>query len=437
MKRAGLLACLLGAACAVQGPPPGGPTDRAPPLLLATSPDSLGSYPDWKDDVEFEFDEVVSEGSSPNFGFGTGDLEKLVLVSPSRGVPVVKWKRNRITVRPREGWRPNTVYRIELLPGLADLSSNRSRNGRIISFTTGAPIPTTTLRGLLVDWSTQRPHRLGLIEAVLFPDSLTYRTLTDSLGRFALGPLPPGEYLIIGVIDQNNDRMFQNRENFDSLRIAAGRDSVGELWAFRHDSAGPRLAAAFQDSVSVALTFSQQLNPYQRLPAESVSVRLLPDSIPIPVLAILPKGLFDTTFPAVRSTDTAKARTDSIRAVADSVRADSIARAREAAAIRIAGTQRRRATMADTAGTGPLRTKPPLYDKLFVRVGEALRPGARYVVVVRGIQNAALVAASPLAVFRVPEPPPPVDSAKVKPDTTKPQPRPDTHLSPLTSHLLP
>lgn len=424
MSRARFLAFLLGAGCAVPGPPPGGPTDRIPPVLVATVPDSLASYPDWDSDVEFQFDEVVSEGSTPNFGFGSGDLERLVIVSPAKGVPVVRWKRNRITLHPREGWRPNTVYRIELLPGLADLRSNRSRNGRIITFTTGAPVPTTTLHGVVVDWATQRPHRNGLVEAVLLPDSLPYRTVADSAGRFELGPLPAGEYLIYGVVDQNNDRVRQSRENFDSLRLAPGRDSVGELWAFKHDTVGPRIApAAVQDSLSIALTFNQLLNPYQRLPAESVTVRLLPDSIAIPVLAILPKGLFDTTFPPVRVVDTAKARADSVRARADSIRADSIAAAREAAAIRIAGTQRRRPATQDTAGTGPLRTKPPLFDKLFVRVGEALRPGARYVVTVRGIQNSSLVAATALAVFLVPAatPPPPADSARARPDTTRPR----------------
>lgn len=426
MKQASLVLFLLGAACAVPAPPPGGPNDRIAPRLIATLPDSLGAYPDWKGDVVFQFDEVVSEGGSPNFGFGTGDLEKLLIVSPSPGVPVVKWKRSRITVRPREGWRPNTVYRIELLPGLADLSSNRSRNGRIINFTTGAQIPTTTLRGLVVDWTTQRPQRFGLVEAVLLPDSLAYRTLADSLGRFVLGPIPPGEYLVYGVIDQNNDRVRQSRENFDSMRVTPGRDSVGELWTFKHDSVGPRLSSTVsQDSLSIALTFTQQLNPYQRLPADSVSVRLLPDSLPVPVLAILPKGLFDSTYAPVRSSDTAKARADSIRARTDSIRNDSLAKAREAAAIRIAGTQRRATRLVDTTGTGPLRTKPPLFDKLFVRVAEPLRPGSRYILVVKGIQNANRASANPLAVFLVPEVKPPVvDSTKPKPDSTTAPPKP-------------
>ena len=205
---------------------------------------------------------------------------------------------------------------------------------------------------------------------------------------------------------------------------------MGEIWVYKHDSTGVRLStAALNDSLSLVLTFSQQINPYQRLPADSVEVRLLPDSIPVPVLAILPKGQFDTAFPPVRTADTARARTDSLRVVRDSIRADSAARAREAAAIRIPGTQRRRPAGIDTTGTGPLRTKPPLFDKLYIRVGSRLRPGSDYLVVVRGIQNLNRVSAAAKAVARIPVEKSPVDSLKSKadslkarPDSTKPAP---------------
>ncbi len=425
------------AGCARILAPPGGPNDRLPPSLLSVRPDSLESLPGFKGDVEFRFDEVVSEGTSPNFGLGTGDLERLVLVSPSYRVPVVRWKRNRITVHPREGWHPNTVYRVELLPGLADLSNNRSKNGRIVTFTTGAALPNTTLRGLVVDWTTQRPLRNALVQAIHLPDSLPYNTVSDSLGRFVLGLVPDGEYVVYGVQDQNTSRTRESRELFDSIRVAPGVDSVGEIWVYKHDSTGARLStAALNDSLSLVLTFSQQLNPYQRLPADSVEVRLLPDSIPVPVLAILPRGQYDTAFPPVRLTDSAQARADSVRAVQDSIRADSAARARLAAGIQIPGAQRRRAAGLDTTGTGPLRTKPPLFDKLYVRLGSRLRPASDYFVAVHGIQNLSRVPASTKSVARIPVEKPPADSLKTKADSLKAKSdslkvKPDTARSPL------
>jgi Big-like domain-containing protein len=421
-------------ACARVQAPPGGPTDLAAPRLIATLPESLAVLPEFKGDVEFRFDEVISEGASPNFGLGTGDLEKLVILSPSLAVPEVHWKRTRITVRPREGWQPNTVYRVELLPGLPDLSNNRSKEGRVVTFTTGAPLPTTTLRGRVVDWTTRRPLARGLVEAILLPDSLPYRTSADSSGRFVLGPVPAGAYLVYGVLDQNNDFRFDLREPFDSAHLAAGRDRVGELWTFRHDTTAARLSSvSVNDSLSLALTFSQSLNPYQRLPPESVEVRLLPDSVPVPVLRILQREEYDSIYPVRRPVDTTaagRARADSVRADsitrarADSLRADSLARAREAERIRIPGAQRRAEPTRDTTDTGPLRTRPALFERLYVRLRDRLRPGSSYAVIVHGIQNLSGIAGTVHTELKVPETKPPADSTKVKPDTAAKRPVP-------------
>ncbi|HEX7918138.1 MAG TPA: hypothetical protein VF454_01990, partial [Gemmatimonadales bacterium] len=94
MYAATALALCVIAACAKLGPPPGGPPDVDPPQMLTTRPDSIGIYPGFDGNVEFRFSETVSEGTQPNLGYGTGDLERLVLVSPSEGVPKVRWERS-------------------------------------------------------------------------------------------------------------------------------------------------------------------------------------------------------------------------------------------------------------------------------------------------------------------------------------------------------
>src|ERR671915_399898 len=84
-------------ACARIEPPPGGPPDRAPPRLVATNPDSLANLGPFRGVAEFQFDEVISEGGTPNQGTGTGGLERLVILSPTNEVPDVDWRRSRIT----------------------------------------------------------------------------------------------------------------------------------------------------------------------------------------------------------------------------------------------------------------------------------------------------------------------------------------------------
>jgi hypothetical protein len=85
-------------------PPPGGPPDAAPPQLVRATPDSLASIPDFRGDVEFVFDEVISEGSSPNQGTGRGDIEQLVILSPTTEFPKLRWRRDRITA-------PSIIFR--------------------------------------------------------------------------------------------------------------------------------------------------------------------------------------------------------------------------------------------------------------------------------------------------------------------------------------
>jgi hypothetical protein len=218
-------------------------------------PDSFARIPNFKGDAEFRFDEVVSEGGTPSEGTGTSDLEKLIILSPTTRVPDVNWKRDRITVRPAEGWRPNRVYRVELLPGVTDLRRNVSKRGAVLTFTTGPGVPKTTLTGTVVDWASSRPAPEALVEALLLPDSLPYRGLADSSGKFSLGPLPASTYLVRGVVDQNRNNVADPREPFDTVRLAQGKTAAGELWAFVHDTNPPRIQEiAVPDSLAATIT---------------------------------------------------------------------------------------------------------------------------------------------------------------------------------------
>jgi hypothetical protein len=339
--------------------------------------------------AEFQFDEIISEGGSPNRGEGTGGLERLVILSPSTRVPEVSWRRNRITVRPREGWRPNRVYRVQLLPGVTDLRNNRSDEGAVLTFSTGAPRPRLTLQGQVVDWGTSRPAAGALVIATLLPDSLPYRGIADSAGRFSLGPLPQGEYLVTGVLDQNADHRQDAREAYGTARVPRGRADAGEIWAFVHDTTEPRIQnVTVNDSVSATLTFSQKLDPRQRLGPQDVRLRLLPDSTPFPVASILPQPVDDSLHAARPAPDSAVTRDTAGRP--DTTRAGR----------RIAPRARARPDEVKTS-------RPPLYDRLVLRVPRPWAPGSRLAVEVRGVRNVTGVAGNAVGVIAVPVPPKP------------------------------
>jgi hypothetical protein len=402
------------------GPPQGGPEDKVPPVLLATVPESIGSYPEWNRDVEFLFDEVVSEGSTPNFGLGTGDLERLILLSPSKGVPKVGWKRDRLTISPREGWKPNRVYRVELLPGLMDLRRNRLDTSAVLTFSTGGPAPTDTLSGIVIDWPAGRAARQALVELVLLPDSLVYRTVTDSSGRFRVGPLPRAEYIVFGAIDQNKNNQRERRESYDSTHLAAARPAAAPLWLIPRDTLGPRITQVTpNDSVSATVTFSGPLDPYQ--PAESLVVRLLrqADSSQVPFRSLLPKVLDDSL------QRLARAAADSARAAADTARPDAAPPRPPAVKPPAAGAPAPARPGAAAARQDPevdsvLALRPALYDKLVLRTDSAFQPESRLIVEVLGIRSAAGVAGDARNVLVIPKrvPPPRADSAAVRSDST-------------------
>jgi hypothetical protein len=385
--------------CARIEPPPGGPPDTSPPQLLATRPDSFARIAGFKGDVEFRFDEVISEGGAPNQGTGTGDLEKLVILSPSTRIPDVNWRRSRITVHPKEGWQANRVYRVELLPGVTDLRRNRSTKGTTLTFTTGAPLPTNTIEGTVVDWSTSRPAPGALVEAILLPDSLPYRGLADSSGHISLGPLPAGEYLVRGVIDENHNQRQDGREAFDSVHLTRGKTSAGELWAFVHDTAPPRIRTiTVNDSTSATIELSQSLDPRQRLTPSQAIVRHLPDSVPVRLVSLLPKPIDDSLHrqPGARDT-TAKDTTGR-----DTTK---VPRPRPG----IVELEEGRPPAAGGPGPRPelkpLTTRPPLSDRLVLRVQQPWKPDAKYDVEIRGIRNVTGVTGDARGGLSVSKPP--------------------------------
>lgn len=378
------VALLLLTACANIQAPPGGPPDTTPPQLASVYPESLAVIPGFKGNVEFRFNEVVSEGSTPSQGRGTGDLERLVILSPTDRFPEVGWHRRRITVHPAEGWKPNRVYRVELLPGISDVRQNRSKVESVVTFTTGGDLPTDTLTGRVFDWKAGSPAAAALVEALLEPDSLPYRALTDSAGRFSFGPLPRGEYLVYGVIDQNRNLRRDKREAFDTVRIKAESVKVAksELYAFAHDTLPPRIQQITpMDSVTASITVAQSLDPYQKLDSTAASVRKLPDSTAVPVIALI---LHDTSFAGPgeprlgRPPDTTAAprRPDTL----------AIQRRADSAAARLPDSLFGR--MRGVSGFArPAMNRPPLSDRITLRVGQPWHPGDHFVISIAGVRT--------------------------------------------------
>jgi hypothetical protein len=402
--RAALAACAL-AGCARALPPPGGEEDRTPPAIIATEPAPLAVVPDFAGPVVFRFDERISERNT----------QDVVLVSPATGEVELDRGRSELRVSLAGGWRPGLVYRVILLPGIRDLFNNERSVPVELVFSTGPEIPETALAGLVVDRVTGRPARDVFVRALQRPDSILYITAADSGGFYALQHLPVATYEVRAFVDQNANRMFDRTEPASrpqQVVFQPTQDTIThELAVLPFDTTAPRLTRAdARDSLQIAATVDDHLEPEASLEFVQASLLLLPDSTPVPGTPIL---MTADSFAAYR------------RALADSApAADSI----PARAVPPVPPGR----IGDRA---PRDTVPVPYREFIVVPPAPLQPGATYVLRISGLTNISGITGGGGEVeFTTPTPPPlRPDTGAVAPqrrDTVPPGPRPRRPFEP-------
>ena len=406
--------------CAQLGAPPGGPEDKAAPHLLRISPDTnaLNARPK---SIQLQFDEIINERPSG----GGGDLGGLFLLSPRRGRVDVRWHRSRIEVRPRRGWAPNTTYTLTQLRGVSDLRGNVDTLEHQYMFSTGATRSPSIIRAQVFDWVAAKAVPRAYVEAVQLPDSLTYGTYADSLGRAEFRHVAPGRYLVRAVVDANSNRVIDRRELFDSATITVADSASRELLAFIHDSIGPGIQSVEQrDSLTLRVTFDRPLSPRRAVEQRQFSLKAADSSV-VQIASVLVGTAFEKA-----EADSARAR-----AVRDSVRqaqiADSIRRANPAAAPPVRppaaapapAPARRPGTPRDT--TPPPKPSAPIPETYaVVRLARPLAPATSYRLRADSLLSLMGIYRSSDRVFNTPRPRAPADSARSPRDTTRPPRRP-------------
>jgi len=427
----------LALACAFAGDPPGGPPHTTPPRVLQVVPESGAVLATPPRRAEIDFDEVISEQITGS----QRDIQNAVILSPVTGKVTVDWRRTRLTIEPKGGFQPGRIYRLELLPVISDLRQNRMKRGTVVVFSTGPAIPAATLRGTVVDWPGNHAAPAALVEAVLLPDSLPYRSLADSSGNFTMTAMPAGEYLVYGVLDQNGNRRRDPREAFDTARVTLHDSAAVELYAFIHDTLGPRLKTVdFVDSLTLRLTFDRPLDPSQAPDTSMVHIAPAGDSTQLLAISrVLTPASFDSlTKAAAAARDTAPRRPPPGGAAAPAAAARAPGRP---APPPLAG---RNAARPDTTlAMRMLVRRPPPADARIVRLAAPLQAGSRYQVDFSGWRSLTGVEGHGRHGLLVPRPAPRraaprTDSlhAAPRPNTLHAAPRPDSqHAAPRSDTL--
>ena len=399
------IAALALTGCASQGLPPGGPEDPDPPEIVSITPDTMATNVAPRA-VVFRFNEVVSERPQ-----GAPSMSALFLISPGDGAPVVDWNRTALTVRPRGGWRRNTTYSVTMLPGLADLRGNARTEGAHAVFSTGSSIPRTAITGYIFDWLTGRPAGRAIVEAISRPDSVAYLAVADSSGWFRIPYAPAGDYTIRGFVDANNNRGFDERELWDSIRVTLADSASVELLAFSHDTIGPRISAvAVLDSVTLRATFDRGIHPDQSITSAIFTLRAA-DSTVVPIAAARSARAWE---------EARRARTDSL--AADSARRVLPARPDSLRRRPLAGPDSARRVSAPPAvpavsdSVSPMiprrPSKPSPVLEVIVEVARPLQPRAAYRLEAKEVRGLLLTPRTSERAFTTPAPPSiPADSA--------------------------
>lgn len=405
-------------ACASASTLPGGPPDAEAPNVVGFNPDS-GAVNFRGRAVVVQFDETVSDR-----GTGASALEALVLISPRDGEPRVSWSRNRIAVRPRDGFLPNTAYRITVGPGIADLRGNRSELAQTVVFSTGPTIPEGGVAGIVFDWPGQAFARTAWVEALRVADSAVFVAAADTSGEFLVAPLGAGTYVVRGYVDQNRNRVLDRSEAWDSVRVTITDSGVGglELLLAPRDTMPATLrTVSVMDSLTLAMEFDKPLEPDQQFSPGQVRI-VKADSTVIQVVGLFTRAQYDSTR-AAAARDSAAARRDTMPR--DTTTRDTMPR----------DTIVRDTTARDTTPEPRRPSRPAPPREFVVRVATPLEAGASYRVTATGFRTLAGRAAPATRVITLPrraEPrvPAPADSARPPADTTRVPPADTTRATP-------
>ena len=255
-------------ACAQQGAPPGGLEDQRPPVVVATFPEALATLEELGASVRFDFDERISERVAG------GTLDDAITVSPRGGEVRVTHGRRSLTVSVEGGFQPEIVYRVTVLPVVADLFGNQLRDAFELVFTTGDEATPTTLAGQVWDRITGQ----GVDQASVYAfgaDSLVHQSVTSQEGIYALRYLASGRFRVTAFEDRNRDGDVDSTEvqGMAPASLNPGDTLFLDIPVLVPDTLPAVVTGAEAlDSITVAIEFDDYLDPVEA--ARSVTASL-------------------------------------------------------------------------------------------------------------------------------------------------------------------
>ncbi len=257
-------ALLIMVACARQGFPPGGPEDKTPPEVVATSP--LPSAVDVPATVKvfLTFSEKMHRQS----------VEQALFIVPTpTGKVLLRWRGRTLRISFSEPLRLGRTYVLTVGTEARDLRNNRMHQAFSLAFSTGSSLDSCAVTGRVYGpgmvagttvWAYDLSTNAHPDPCAALPD---YVTQCAADGQYALQAMAPGRYRLFAFSDREGNRRYD--PDYDPLGVPAGDVALSEEAPWFHgcdfrlvvrDTTAPRLEAAIaSDARHVHLRFSEPM----------------------------------------------------------------------------------------------------------------------------------------------------------------------------------
>lgn len=189
--------------CANQLPPPGGPPDKTPPEIVATTPASR-TLDFHGESIVLEFSEYVDRNRA----------QDNIFISPPLKTEY-NWSGRELEIEFVEELQPQTTYAVTVGTEYADRSGNKPASSYTLIFSTGDRLDSGLIQGKVESSDPAGAFVFlypltGLQADTLNPATTKpkYRTQIGANGTFEFQALPAGSYRLLAVKDEFRNELF-------------------------------------------------------------------------------------------------------------------------------------------------------------------------------------------------------------------------------------
>lgn len=235
---------LLACSCAQVVMPGGGEKDTRPPHITAYEPDSAATNFNAKK-IVLQFDEYIQ----------LKELNRQLFVSPFvKTTPEVLVKGRSVVINIKDSLKSNTTYTIVLGNAVSDITEGNSLKDLRYVFSTGSYIDSIEIKGNVKSAVDTKP--MDNVTVMLYDaqgDSLplkrfpTYFARSDKDGNYRISNLPPGNYKLFALKDENGNMQYDAADHligFSGTPVMLKKDTLIDISMFHQSVAGQFVKSA-------------------------------------------------------------------------------------------------------------------------------------------------------------------------------------------------